>query len=79
MEPVSLASVTKLPTRCGRFANDSFALLGVTTVGFGRDGDREAWRSSLKASGLLARFWWDRGQDNKPGPIQIAWNARSDL
>ena len=74
------ATVTKsLRGVAESFANDAFALLGVTTVGFGRDGDREAWRSSLKASGLLARFWWDIGQDNKPGPIQTAWNARLDL
>jgi hypothetical protein len=74
------ASVTKsLRGVAESFANDSFALLGVTTVGLGRDGDREAWRSSLKGSRLPARFWWDIGQDNKPGPIQIAWNARMDL
>ena len=60
-------------------ANDAFALLGVTTVGFGRNGDRDAFQSALKASGLPARFWWDIGQDGKPGPIQAAWNARIDL
>ena len=54
-------------------------MLGVTTVGLGRDGDREVCQSSLKASGLPARFWWDIGQDGKPGPIQTAWNARIDL
>jgi RNA polymerase sigma factor (sigma-70 family) len=57
-------------------AQDSFALLGVTTVGPGRNWDRETYRSSLKASGLPARFWWDIGEDGKPGPIQTAWNAR---
>ncbi len=60
-------------------ANDAFALLGVTTVGFGRNGDRAACQSSLKASGLPARFWWDIGLDDKPGPIQTAWNARLEL
>jgi hypothetical protein len=60
-------------------AKDSFALLGVTTVAPARNWDREAFRTSLKASGLPARFWWDIGQDGKPGPIQTAWNARVDL
>jgi hypothetical protein len=57
-------------------AKDSFALLGLTTVGPGRNWDREAFKTSLKASGLPARFWWDIGQDGKPGLIQTAWNAR---
>jgi hypothetical protein len=60
-------------------ASDSFALLGVTTVAPGRKFDRTAFQTSLKASGLPARFWWDIGQDGKPGPIQSAWNARTDL
>jgi hypothetical protein len=60
-------------------ASDSFALLGVTTVAPGRMFDRTAFQTSLKASGLPARFWWDIGQDGKPGPIQSAWNARTDL
>jgi RNA polymerase sigma factor (sigma-70 family) len=60
-------------------AKDSFALLGVTTVAPARNWDRETFRTSLKASGLPARFWWDIGQDGKPGPIQTAWNARMDL
>jgi hypothetical protein len=62
-----------------RHANDGFALLGVTTVGPARNGDRDSFKSSLKASGLPARFWWAIGQDGKPGPIQTAWNARLDL
>jgi hypothetical protein len=57
-------------------AKDSFALLGVTTVAPARNWDREAFRTSLKASGLPARFWWDIGDYGKPGPIQTAWNAR---
>jgi hypothetical protein len=60
-------------------AKDSFALLGITTVGPGRNWDREAFKTSLKASGLPARFWWDIGQDGKPGPIQTAWNAGLDF
>jgi hypothetical protein len=51
-------------------------LLGVTTVSPGRNWDRQAFQTALKASGLPARFWWDIGQDGKPGPIQTAWNAR---
>jgi hypothetical protein len=62
-----------------RHANDGFALLAVTTVGPARNGDRDSFKSSLKASGLPARFWWAIGQDGKPGPIQTAWNARLDL
>ena len=41
--------------------------------------DRATFKTSLKASGLPARFWWDIGQDGKPGPIQTAWNARIEL
>jgi hypothetical protein len=66
----SIRSVAETHTK------DSFALLGVTTIGPGRNWDREAFQTSLKASGLPARFWWDIGQDGKPGPIQTAWNAR---
>jgi len=62
-----------------RHANDPFALLGVSTVSPGRTSDREAFKSSLKASALPARFWWDISQDDKPGPIQTAWNARIDV
>jgi len=63
-----------------RHANDSFALLGVTTtVGFGPRGDRNAFNALLKASGLPARFWWDIGPDDKRGPIQTAWNAGVNL
>ena len=58
------------------YAKDSFAVLGVTTVSPGRNWDRQAFQTALKASGLPARFWWDIGQDGKPGPIQTAWNAR---
>jgi hypothetical protein len=60
-------------------ANDAFAVLGVTTVGPGGNFDREAFKTALHASGLPARFWWDIGPDGKPGPIQIAWNARVGL
>jgi peroxiredoxin len=58
-----------------RFEGRPFALLGVATDG----GDRAAFQGALEASGLPARFWWDPGQDGKPGPIQTAWNARIDL
>jgi RNA polymerase sigma factor (sigma-70 family) len=61
------------------YAKDSFALLGVTTVSPARNWDRQAFQTSLKVSGLPARFWWDIGTDGKPGPIQTAWNARLDL
>ena len=62
-----------------RHANEPFTLLGVATVSFGRGADRESFKSSLKASGLPARFWWDLDQNGKPGPIQTAWNAGMDL
>jgi hypothetical protein len=62
-----------------RHLNDAIALLGVSTVSPARSIDREGFKSLLKASGLPARFWWDIGQDDKPGPIQAAWNARIDL
>lgn len=60
-------------------AKDSFALLGVTTTDPDRIWDRQASQTSLKASGLHARFWWDIRWDGKPGPIQTAWNARIEL
>jgi hypothetical protein len=62
-----------------RHANDPFALLGVSTASPGRSLDRETFKSSLKASNLPARFWWDMDQNGNPGPIQAAWNARLDL
>ena len=62
-----------------RHATDPFALLGVTTVGARPDNDPEAFKTSLKASRLPARFWWDIGPDGKPGAIQTAWNAHVGL
>jgi RNA polymerase sigma-70 factor (ECF subfamily) len=63
-----------------RHANDAFALLGVTTtVGLPPQPDRDRWKELLKTSGLPARFWWDSGQNNQPGPIQTAWNTRLAL
>ena len=60
-------------------ASDSFALLGVSTLNPGRMIERESFRTSLEASGLPARFWWDIAPDGKPGPIQTGWNARIDF
>jgi len=48
-------------------------------MGFGPQRDRNAFNALLKTSGLPARFWWDSGQNNQPGPIQTAWNARLNL
>jgi RNA polymerase sigma-70 factor (ECF subfamily) len=62
-----------------RHAGEPFAVLGVATPSPGRGLQREAFRRSLRASGLPARFWWDLGPDGKPGPIQTAWNGRVDL
>jgi RNA polymerase sigma-70 factor (ECF subfamily) len=62
-----------------RHANEPFALLGVATPSPGRGLQSEAFRRSLQASGLPARFWWDQGPGGKPGPIQTAWNGRVDL
>jgi hypothetical protein len=74
------AAVTELASAVARsHAAEPFAMLGVTTVGMGRASDQESFKTSLRASGLPARFWWDISADGKPGPIQTAWNARVDL
>jgi RNA polymerase sigma factor (sigma-70 family) len=77
---VRWATITKsVHGVAARHANDVFAVLGVTSVGPGHTPDRDAFKASLKASGLPARFWWDIGQYGKPGPIQTAWNATVGL
>jgi hypothetical protein len=62
-----------------RHLNDPLVLLGVSTVNPGQRAGREAYRSSLKARGMPARFWWDLEQYNHPGPIQTTWNARGRI
>jgi RNA polymerase sigma-70 factor (ECF subfamily) len=62
-----------------RHANEPIAVLGVATPSPGRAFERQAFAKLLQASGLPARFWWDQGPDEKPGPIQSAWNGRIDL
>jgi RNA polymerase sigma-70 factor (ECF subfamily) len=62
-----------------RHADEPFALLGVATSSPGRELEREAFKRSLQAGGLPARFWWDQGPGGTPGPIQTAWNGRVDL
>ncbi len=60
-------------------AKDAFALLGVSTASVNAPVDRETFKEYVKSSGLPARFWWDLGPDDAPGPIQKAWNARMGL
>src|SRR5262249_2914445 len=68
-----------IPSVAELHANNPFALLGVSTYSVNRNVDRETFKSLVKGSGLPARFWWDMGPDAKPGPIQVAWNARMNL
>jgi RNA polymerase sigma factor (sigma-70 family) len=62
-----------------RHANDPLAVLGVSTINPGPSAGREAYRWSMKARGLPARFWWDLDPRNRPGPIQTMWNARGQI
>jgi len=57
-----------------RHASDSFVLLGVATFA-----DRETFKKALAASGVSARIWFDSNQEEKPGPIEMAWNHPSPL
>ena len=62
-----------------RHANEPFVLLGVATPSPGPEIEREAFKRLLQASGLPARFWWDKGPEGKPGSILMDWNGRVDL
>jgi len=37
---------------------------------------RAEFKAAVDAGKLPVRFWWDEGEDGKPGPIQTSWHTR---